>query len=383
MVDIKLKENKKGTIKTIDKVISDSQRIKKKIVETKDKINESTTKEENTSGTNYAINRVKNLNKKVADNTKKLREIKNKNINQTKEDIDIAKKDITHIKKKNHSQKVAKNMVKGANTRRNISENSLIKNVQNSNPKAIKTSKAVQQNLKNTNKASNKAFKMGKELAKKTTKRAKFTIKGAIQSIKTAVTTSKAIISLLMALGGTAVFFILIITIIGGFIANFFNGNEDTDYDFSQFPNSQIVVVAKAQIGNEGGDKFWKWYGFEEHVAWCACFVSWCANECGYIEKGIIPKFAVCDDGINWFKQKNEWHDRENYYAIAGDIIFFDWYEEDGSQDGISNHVGIVTKTDLTNRMVYTIEGNTSNKCAERFYSLDDKQIMGYGSPKY
>ena len=77
-----------------------------------------------------------------------------------------------------------------------------------------------------------------------------------------------------------------------------------------QIPNSEIVLVAKAQIGNEGGDKFWKWYGFEEHVHWCACYVSWCANECGYIDKGIIPKFSVCSDGISWFKEKKEWHDR-------------------------------------------------------------------------
>ena len=33
--------------------------------------------------------------------------------------------------------------------------------------------------------------------------------------------------------------------------------------------------------------------------------MSWCANECGYIDKGIIPKFAVCTDGITWFKEIN------------------------------------------------------------------------------
>ena len=32
---------------------------------------------------------------------------------------------------------------------------------------------------------------------------------------------------------------------------------------------------------------------------------------------------------------------------------------------------------------VLIIEGNTSNKCAERMYSFDDVQVMGYGSPKY
>lgn len=67
----------------------------------------------------------------------------------------------------------------------------------------------------------------------------------------------------------------------------------------------------------------------------------------------------------------------------VGDIIFFDWKDENGNQDGTSDHVGIVTRTDITNRNIYTIEGNTSNKCAERMYSFDDVQVMGYGSPKY
>ncbi len=153
---------------------------------------------------------------------------------------------------------------------------------------------------------------------------------------------------------------------------------------FSPIPNSKIIVVAKTQIGNKGGDKFWKWYGFEEHVQWCACYVSWCANECGYIDKGVIPKFSVCNDGINWFKEKNEWHDRgDSYYPIIGDIIFFDWYDENDNQDGISDHVGIVTRTNISNRKVYTIEGNANNICVEKMYSFDEEQIMGYGSPKY
>lgn len=84
----------------------------------------------------------------------------------------------------------------------------------------------------------------------------------------------------------------------------------------------------------------------------------------------------------NYYKSYQ--HDRgESYYPIIGDIIFFDWYDENGNQDGTSDHVGIVTRTDITNRNIYTIEGNTSNKCAERMYSFDDVQVMGYGSPKY
>ena len=233
-------------------------------------------------------------------------------------------------------------------------------------------------------KMTQRAVQISKRTIQATIKATKITIQATIKTLKAIIITAKAIISAIIAGGWVAVVIILVIALIGGFIAAIFNSNGDADYDTSQIPNSEIILVAKAQIGNEGGDKFWKWYGFEEHVHWCACYVSWCANECGYIEKGIIPKFSVCTDGINWFKEKDEWHDRgESYYPIIGDIIFFDWKDENGNQDGTSDHVGIVTRTDITNRNIYTIEGNTSNKCAERMYSFDDVQVMGYGSPKY
>jgi len=75
--------------------------------------------------------------------------------------------------------------------------------------------------------------------------------------------------------------------------------------------SSDIVAVASSQIGNVGGQPYWSWYGFESRVEWCACFVSWCANECGYIEAGIIPKFAGCQsEGVDWFKTCNLWKDR-------------------------------------------------------------------------
>ena len=46
--------------------------------------------------------------------------------------------------------------------------------------------------------------------------------------------------------------------------------------------DGEIVTVALSQVGNIGGDPYWSWYGFGSRVEWCACFVSWCANECGY-----------------------------------------------------------------------------------------------------
>ena len=78
---------------------------------------------------------------------------------------------------------------------------------------------------------------------------------------------------------------------------------------FTSGGNQAIVEVALTQLGNEGGQPYWSWYGFEGRVEWCACFASWCADQCGYLESGIIPKFSLCSDGVNWFKGKGQWQD--------------------------------------------------------------------------
>ena len=147
--------------------------------------------------------------------------------------------------------------------------------------------------------------------------------------------------------------------------------------------DEQIVAVALSQVGNVGGEPYWSWYGFSSHVEWCACFVSWCANECGYIENGIIPKFAGCVGGINWFKERGQWADN-SIEPTPGMLIFFDWDDPDGlsgPQDGLSDHVGIVEKVE--GGRVYTIEGNSGDACRQRSYPVGYYEIMGYGMPAY
>ena len=144
---------------------------------------------------------------------------------------------------------------------------------------------------------------------------------------------------------------------------------------FTAGSNQAIVEVALTQIGNEGGQPYWSWYGFDSRVEWCACFVSWCADQCGYIDSGLIPKFAGCIDGANWFKSNNRWND-QNYEPKAGDIIFFDW-EDDGTTD----HVGIVEECE--NGTVYTVEGNSGDACRQRQYTVGSRNIYGYGIPAY
>ena len=146
--------------------------------------------------------------------------------------------------------------------------------------------------------------------------------------------------------------------------------------------DGEIVVVALSQIGNVGGQPYWSWYGFNSRVEWCACFVSWCANECGYLDAGVIPKTAGCISGSNWFKERGLWQDN-SYEPRPGDIIYFDWDNKgrSGPQDGLADHVGIVEKVE--NGIVYTVEGNSGDSCRENRYAVGHYEIYGYGTPAY
>ena len=143
--------------------------------------------------------------------------------------------------------------------------------------------------------------------------------------------------------------------------------------------DDQIVTVALSQIGTMGGDPYWSWYGFNSRVEWCACFVSWCANECGYIDAGVIPKYAGCVNGVQWFKDRGQWLDN-SAEPTPGMIIFFDWADESG-QDGLSDHTGIVQKVE--NGRVYTVEGNSGDSVRQNSYPVGYYEILGYGAPAY
>ena len=178
--------------------------------------------------------------------------------------------------------------------------------------------------------------------------------------------TSKAALSTISISSAVAVGIITIMV----FCSAAFNMTEDGNYIVGA-GDTAIVEVARAQLGNVGGDKFWKWYGFNSHVHWCACFVSWCADQCGYIDEGIYPKFAIVGDGARWFKAHRRWAGG-GYTPHPGDTIFFD-FECDGELD----HVGLVETCD--GKTITTIEGNSGDACRRNTYTVRYSGIAGYG----
>jgi len=144
----------------------------------------------------------------------------------------------------------------------------------------------------------------------------------------------------------------------------------------------KFVETAYNEVGNIGGEKYWSWYGFKNHVSWCAIFVSWCGEQNGLIEKNVIPKFASVSYGQAWFVANNEWL-WPNESPKPGMIIFFDFANRqlENIQDGIPDHVGIVLK--VQDDCIYCIEGNRLDKCEETVYDINSRYIFGYGNPKY
>ena len=154
-----------------------------------------------------------------------------------------------------------------------------------------------------------------------------------------------------------------------------------TDIDPEEFDKilattvSDMVAVAQSQIGNVGGQPYWSWYGFGSRVEWCAIFASWCANQCGYIDAGIVPKFAGCGVGVQWFQNRGQWLPG-SAAPEPGMLIFFQWY---GSDSSIADHVGIVES--VADGRVYTIEGNSGDQVRRNSYPVGFGEIKGYGVP--
>lgn len=139
--------------------------------------------------------------------------------------------------------------------------------------------------------------------------------------------------------------------------------------------NQAIVEVAQSQIGNEGGLIYCEWYGYPYRVAWCAIFVSWCADQCGFLNSGVLPRMEGVRPYVDWFQERGQWQDR-SYEPMAGDIIFLDW-----ESDGLADHVGIVERVE--GGVIYTVEGNADDRCIENHYYLGSAPVYGFGLPAY
>ena len=376
MQSIKTRQVNKGSVKGIDRAKNLSDRLMHAGVRTKDEIYQIGSREDRNE-TSYAADSSMNIGREsvrvghrsLSDAPRQIR----RGIDARREAIDVKfKRKMIYRSRKTASEEAAKTQaiktrnnsmaVQGARAR-NMTHRGRVAAI-----KKVQEAKKIE-NARKAQMATRRAFKESARGAKAATRLVVKTIKAAAASIETLVTAA-------IAAGSTAVVIILVCVL---FSASVYLFGNDTKDEFSAealgIGDTLIMRVASAQLGNVGGLKFCKWYGFNGRVEWCACFVSWCANQCGYIDKGIIPKFALVGDGVDWFKARKRFQNNK-YIPHPGDIIFFDW-ESDGTRD----HVGFVERCD--GKVVYTIEGNSGDACRRLAYRVGHPEILGYGVPAY
>ena len=143
---------------------------------------------------------------------------------------------------------------------------------------------------------------------------------------------------------------------------------------------SEFVRIALGQEDTkETGDnmtKYGEWYGYNG-VAWCAIFVSWCANQAG-ISSYIFEPTASAEALRQQYVKNGTYYDSGIYTPKEGDIFFLDKEPND-----VANHVAIVVAYDPSTGTVYTVGGNdgpNTDRVYIDHFNINDSKIQGYGS---
>lgn len=132
-------------------------------------------------------------------------------------------------------------------------------------------------------------------------------------------------------------------------------------------------------------DQLWnsgiRWYNTRKQGGeWCDMFFDWAQCQAwGYeiARKVVYQPMESCGAGCKfsaqYYRDHNAWIPRSGTPKI-GDQIFF-------GPVGDETHTGMVVGVTATT--VFTIEGNSGNRCAERSYARSESNIAGYGRPDY
>ena len=165
--------------------------------------------------------------------------------------------------------------------------------------------------------------------------------------------------------------------------ANLTDAEKKARFAFLQTLADQYDSRGEIKSGDSTYTYFSEWYiggyardpRWNQYTPWCACFLSWGAEQLKTSIDGDPPRFANVDDGMKLF-QGDQWRD-SSATPIPGDYVFFDW-----DRDSDPDHVGAVLCVD-EDGYLYTIEGNSGGRVAVNRYPLSnpsaDPRIMGYG----
>ena len=138
---------------------------------------------------------------------------------------------------------------------------------------------------------------------------------------------------------------------------------------------AQTQLGVKESPAGSNSIKYNTWYYGEkvsgDNYPWCAVFVAYCFYKTGYYKiVSDIPVKENVGSWLNWAKQKGKYKSPKST-PKKGYVVCFSWSRKKETAD----HIGFVL-SDIDGDSIRTIEGNTSDKVAERTRSKDD--VIGY-----
>ncbi len=169
----------------------------------------------------------------------------------------------------------------------------------------------------------------------------------------------------------------------------------------------QLLAVAEAELGYvEGGNnysKYGEWSG-DPNAAWCAEFICWCVDQVDQQQgtqllNNVYPKYSgqntgkiwftkrgrfvyrkgYCPDwGYQWLKGSDRYLEKNEYIPRPGDLMFFSYNEA-----GDTEHVALVeycSRSEYGDVIIHVLEGNNPDRVQRNTYSLDDSQVLGFGT---
>lgn len=162
--------------------------------------------------------------------------------------------------------------------------------------------------------------------------------------------------------------------------ASYVNSEEISVNASTAGSSSCIITVAKGEVGyTDPGinqTKYNDYFGFSG--AWCAMFVSWCANRAN-VSTVTIPHASTCAALRTFYLNSGKYYSSSSqggsYTPKIGDLFF---QYNNASTPG---HVGFVSS--VSSSSITVIDGNCENKVNQHTISLTDTSLVAFASVSY
>lgn len=144
----------------------------------------------------------------------------------------------------------------------------------------------------------------------------------------------------------------------------------------------EVAAYAETLVGISGRPNIITDYWNGLITEWCAMAVVYVCDKTGVGKS--VPRSTFVDRSgeyfgfRDWFAEKNRFYYRGEIIPQPGDFIIFD---QDYNNHG--DHIGIVKYADVSNNLIYTVEGNVNDKMMNKTYTLSNSIILGYCRPDY